>query len=83
MDGSGDWDTAYQKAVTFVKQLTLLEKVNLTTGVRYVHVDWACYQTLTVAQLGRRGMCRKCRIYSPSWLSITMHARFPSWNPFL
>ncbi|TLD36524.1 glycoside hydrolase family protein [Venturia nashicola] len=34
MDGSGEgWATAYQKAQAFVKQLTLLEKVNLTTGV--------------------------------------------------
>lgn len=33
MDGSGGWETAYQKAQAFVKQLTLLEKVNLTTGI--------------------------------------------------
>lgn len=33
MDGSGGWDAAYAKAQAFVKQLTLLEKVNLTTGV--------------------------------------------------
>lgn len=36
MDGSGDWDRAYKKAQAFVKQLTLIEKVNLTTGVGYV-----------------------------------------------
>jgi len=38
MDGSGgaDWAAAYAKAVTFVKQLSLIEKVNLTTGVGYV-----------------------------------------------
>src|SRR4051812_43480696 len=33
MDGSGGWAEAYAKAQAFVKQLTLLEKVNLTTGV--------------------------------------------------
>lgn len=33
MDGSGDWAAAYAKAKEFVGQLTLLEKVNLTTGV--------------------------------------------------
>jgi beta-glucosidase len=33
MDGSGDWNAAYEKAKAFVGQLTLLEKVNLTTGV--------------------------------------------------
>jgi beta-glucosidase len=27
------WQAAYNKAVEFVSQLTLLEKVNLTTGV--------------------------------------------------
>ncbi|KAF2092215.1 glycoside hydrolase family 3 protein [Saccharata proteae CBS 121410] len=33
MDGSGQWAAAYEKAKAFVGQLTLLEKVNLTTGV--------------------------------------------------
>lgn len=31
--GAGDWASAYEKARAFVSQLTLLEKVNLTTGV--------------------------------------------------
>ena len=31
--GDGDWATAYSKAQAFVGQLTLIEKVNLTTGV--------------------------------------------------
>lgn len=30
--GSGDWADAYAKARAFVSDLTLLEKVNLTTG---------------------------------------------------
>jgi beta-glucosidase len=30
------WEDAYQKAKTFVAKLTLLEKVNLTTGVGLV-----------------------------------------------
>jgi len=35
MDGSGgaNWAAAYAKATAFVRQLTLAEKVNLTTGV--------------------------------------------------
>lgn len=33
MDGSGEWAAAYARAQQFVSQLTLLEKVNLTTGV--------------------------------------------------
>lgn len=31
--GSGNWSAAYEKARSFVSQLTLAEKVNLTTGV--------------------------------------------------
>jgi beta-glucosidase len=27
------WEAAYEKAKDFVSQLTLLEKVNLTTGI--------------------------------------------------
>lgn len=30
------WEEAYEKAKAFVSQLTLLEKVNLTTGIGYV-----------------------------------------------
>ena len=33
--GAGDWASAYAKAEAFVSQLTLIEKVNLTTGVGY------------------------------------------------
>lgn len=33
MSGKGDWADAYAQARDFVSQLTLLEKVNLTTGV--------------------------------------------------
>ncbi len=36
--GTGEWQDAYTKARAFVKQLTLLEKVNLTTGVGYVSI---------------------------------------------
>lgn len=32
-NGQGDWADAYSKAKDFVSQLTLLEKINLTTGV--------------------------------------------------
>ncbi|KAK5135458.1 hypothetical protein LTR08_005246 [Meristemomyces frigidus] len=32
-EGLGDWEAAYAQAHAFVSQLTLLEKVNLTTGV--------------------------------------------------
>lgn len=32
-EGLGNWSDAYAKAAAFVSQLTLTEKVNLTTGV--------------------------------------------------
>ncbi|KAA8905769.1 extracellular beta-glucosidase/cellulase BGL3 precursor [Sphaerosporella brunnea] len=32
IEGSGDWKEAYVKAKAFVDQLTILEKVNITTG---------------------------------------------------
>jgi beta-glucosidase len=32
------WQDAYVKAKAFVSQMTLLEKVNLTTGVGYVEI---------------------------------------------
>jgi beta-glucosidase len=40
--GKGEWATAYLKARQFVSQLTLLEKVNLTTGVGYVSFSHIC-----------------------------------------
>lgn len=33
MKATGEWSTAYEKAKEFVGQLTLLEKVNITTGM--------------------------------------------------
>lgn len=41
--GMGDWSAAYARARAMVSQMTLLEKVNLTTGVGYV-----CSLTLCV-----------------------------------
>lgn len=39
MDPEADgWEDAYAKAKEFVSQLTLLEKVNLTTGTGYVYL---------------------------------------------
>jgi hypothetical protein len=34
--GEGEWAEAYRRAVDFVSNLTLAEKVNLTTGAGYV-----------------------------------------------
>lgn len=56
MDGSGQWAEAYAKAQAFVKQLTLLEKVNLTTGVGWE--SEACVgNTGSIPRLGFRSLC--------------------------
>lgn len=50
------WEEAYQKAKTFVSQLTLLEKVNLTTGT-----GWESEQCVgnigAIPRLGLRSLC--------------------------
>lgn len=37
-EGVDGWADAYAKAKEFVSKLTLMEKVNLTTGIGYVHI---------------------------------------------
>ncbi|CAI6333222.1 unnamed protein product [Periconia digitata] len=57
MDPSADgWAEAYKKAQAFVRQLTLLEKVNLTTGVGWE--GEACVgNTGSIPRLGFPGFC--------------------------
>lgn len=38
--GAGDWAGAYAQARAFVSQLSLVEKINLTTGVGCVYYPW-------------------------------------------
>lgn len=54
--GLGDWAAAYQKAQAFVSQLTLAEKVNLTTGTGW-ELDRCVGQTGSIPRLGFRAMC--------------------------
>ncbi|KAI9702205.1 MAG: hypothetical protein M1820_006287 [Bogoriella megaspora] len=56
MDGSGGWDDAYSKAQDFVRQLTLLEKVNLTTGVGW-EGSRCVGNTGTIPRLNFTGLC--------------------------
>ena len=49
MTGQGDWAGAYAQARDFVSQMTLLEKVNLTTGVGWEGeqcVGQACFDSI-------------------------------------
>ncbi|KAK0718457.1 glycoside hydrolase family 3 protein [Lasiosphaeria miniovina] len=57
MDPAADgWEDAYAKAKAFVSQLTLLEKVNLTTGVGWA-AEQCVGQTGAIPRLGLRSMC--------------------------
>lgn len=56
MRGGNGWADAYTKAQAFVSQLTLLEKVNLTTGVGWE--GGACVgNTGTIPRIGFPGLC--------------------------
>ncbi|KAF4456402.1 beta-glucosidase [Fusarium austroafricanum] len=50
------WEEAYAKAKEFVSQLTLMEKVNLTTGVGWMN-DRCVGNTGGIPRLGMRGLC--------------------------
>ncbi|KAI9785182.1 MAG: hypothetical protein M1839_000820 [Geoglossum umbratile] len=51
-----DWESAYEKARDFVGQLTLLEKVNLTTGVGWQQEQ--CVGNVgSIPRLGFRSLC--------------------------
>lgn len=50
------WQNAYAKARDFVSQLTLEEKVNLTTGTGW-ELDRCVGQTGSIPRLGFRAMC--------------------------
>ncbi|THW34394.1 glycoside hydrolase family 3 protein [Aureobasidium pullulans] len=54
--GAGEWATAYEKAIAIVEQLTLEEKVNLTTGSGWQQ-EQCVGQTGGVPRLGIRGQC--------------------------
>lgn len=54
--GPDGWDEAYEKARSFVSGLTLLEKVNLTTGTGW-ESDLCVGVTGSVPRLGFRGLC--------------------------
>lgn len=55
-NGPGEWADAYRKAREFVSQLTLLEKVNLTTGVGWLSAR-CVGQTGAIPRLGYRSLC--------------------------
>ncbi|ODH50575.1 hypothetical protein GX48_03257 [Paracoccidioides brasiliensis] len=56
VSGQGDWADAVQKARDFVSQLTLTEKVNLTTGVGWMQ-ESCVGQSGSIPRLGFRSLC--------------------------
>lgn len=54
--GSGNWSAAYQKATAFVRQLTLAEKVNITTGVGW-EGERCVGNVGSVPRLGLHSLC--------------------------
>ena len=55
-EGLGDWDRAYAQARDFVSQLTLLEKVNLTTGVGW-QSEKCVGNVGAIPRLGFKALC--------------------------
>ncbi|KAK3654337.1 cytoskeletal protein binding [Elasticomyces elasticus] len=55
-EGLGDWDAAYAQARDFVSQLTLTEKVNLTTGVGW-QSEKCVGNTGSIPRLGFKALC--------------------------
>lgn len=87
MDPNADgWEDAYAKAKDFVSQLTLLEKVNLTTGTGYVHLCWSAarhkHVGLTIEQLAKRSVRRQHRGNPQTRPARPMSAGFPRGHPF-
>lgn len=56
MRGGAGWEAAYQKAIAFVSDLTLLEKVNLTTGTGWTQ-DLCVGNTGSIPKKNFRGFC--------------------------
>ncbi|KAF2721195.1 glycoside hydrolase family 3 protein [Polychaeton citri CBS 116435] len=55
-EGLGDWESAYSQAATFVSGLTLLEKVNLTTGVGW-QSEKCVGNVGSIPRLGFKSLC--------------------------
>lgn len=56
ISGLGDWGESYQRAQEFVSQLTLAEKVNLTTGVGWQGAR-CVGEVGSIPRLDFRGLC--------------------------
>jgi beta-glucosidase len=73
-EGLGDWDDAYAKAREFVSQLTLLEKVNLTTGVGW-EGEKCVGNTGAIPRLGFEALCLQDSPLAATWDRELFHLR--------
>lgn len=85
MDPEADgWADAYAKAKDFVSQLTLLEKVNLTTGVGSVDAEiHTAPITNLLRQLGRTAVRWKRGIHTQTGPPKSLPARRARWCPIV
>jgi beta-glucosidase len=84
MRGGNGWQDAYAKAQEFVSQLTLLEKINLTTGVGWE--GQPCVgNTGSIPRLNFPGKCFACQLmqskhYESDIDYRTLLAGLPTWS---
>ena len=79
--GSGEWAEAYKKAITVVEQLTLEEKVNLTTGKASIPRPDRVDQTNRYARiwLAARTVCWSDWRCTPSRYPRSVSSRLTCW----
>jgi hypothetical protein len=75
--GSGEWAEAYEKAIKIVEQLTLEEKVNLTTGKALFSCQTAMKEAykMTRIRLAARTMCWSDWWCTSPWYSRSVSSR--------
>ncbi|KAL9055576.1 MAG: hypothetical protein Q9162_003473 [Coniocarpon cinnabarinum] len=76
MSGAGNWSAAYTSAQNLVRQMTLAEKVNLTTGTGW-ETERCVGQTGAVPRLGIRSLCMQD---SPVGVRDSSFATVPFFN---
>jgi hypothetical protein len=76
--GAGEWAEAYKKAIKIVEQLTLEEKVNLTTGEILFSVQQSINEADKMIRiwLAARTMCWSDWWCASPWYSRSMSSRF-------
>jgi hypothetical protein len=77
-NGAGEWAEAYKKAIEIVEQLTLEEKVNLTTGKTSMSRPMLLSQPNkhTRIWLAARTVCRSNWWCTSSWYPRSVSSRF-------